>query len=71
MLAQLSDDLKPKEGTYYYKAHSEHKGFDEAIAARKKEGEADADADVKMERAKVEEGEAERVMLKEAEAEGI
>lgn len=69
MLAQLSDELKPKEGTYYYKAHSEHKGFDEAIAARKKEGE--ADADVKMERAKVEEGEAERVMLKEAEAEGI
>ena len=67
MLAQLSDELKPKEGTYYYKAHSEHKGFDEAIAARKKEG----DADVKMERAKVQEGEAERVMLKEAEAEGI
>ncbi|KAI4224814.1 MAG: hypothetical protein L6R36_004376 [Xanthoria steineri] len=67
VLAQLSDELKPKEGTYYYKAHSEHKGFDEAIAARKKEGE----EDVKMERAKVEEGEAERVMLKEAEAEGI
>ncbi|KAL8874834.1 MAG: hypothetical protein Q9192_009138, partial [Flavoplaca navasiana] len=48
VLAQLSDELKPKEGTFYYKAHSEHKGFDEAVAARKKEGE----EDTKMERAR-------------------
>ncbi|KAI4282608.1 MAG: hypothetical protein L6R38_002800 [Xanthoria sp. 2 TBL-2021] len=67
VLAQLSDELKPKEGTYYYKAHSEHKGFDEAVAARKKEGEEDA----RMESAKVGDGEAESIMLKEAEAEGI
>lgn len=27
VLAKLSDELKPKEGTYYYKRHSEHAGF--------------------------------------------
>ncbi|KAL8857560.1 MAG: hypothetical protein Q9178_005888 [Gyalolechia marmorata] len=66
VLAQLSDELKPKEGTYYYKAHSEHKGFDEAVAKMKKDN-----SDEKMEIAEVEEREAEQVMLQEAEAEGI
>ncbi|KAL8770858.1 MAG: hypothetical protein Q9209_003509 [Squamulea sp. 1 TL-2023] len=71
VLAQLSDELKPKEGTYYYKPHSEHKGFDEAVAARKKEKEGGEEGKMEIETAKVEEGEAERVMLKEVEEEGI
>ena len=66
MLAQLSDELKPKEMSYYYKAHSEHKGFDEAVAKMKKDN-----SDEKMEIAEVEEREADEVMLQEAEAEGI
>ncbi|KAL8728820.1 MAG: hypothetical protein Q9166_005137 [cf. Caloplaca sp. 2 TL-2023] len=66
VLAQLSDELKPKEGTFYYKPHSEHKGFDEVVAAMKKESD-----EGKMESAKVEDREAEKVMMKEAEEEGI
>ncbi|KAL8661312.1 MAG: hypothetical protein Q9202_005677 [Teloschistes flavicans] len=31
VLAQLSDELKPKEGSYYYKRHSEHAGFAEVV----------------------------------------
>ncbi|KAL8954887.1 MAG: hypothetical protein Q9183_006884, partial [Haloplaca sp. 2 TL-2023] len=31
ILSQLSEGLKPKEGSYYYKAHSEHAGFAEVV----------------------------------------
>jgi hypothetical protein len=27
VLAELPDELQPKDGSYYYKAHSEHAGF--------------------------------------------
>lgn len=67
VLAQLSPNLKPREGSFYYKIHSEHKGFSEIVAAAKK-----VDDEVKPveEVAKVEDAEAEKVMVKEAEEEG-
>ncbi|KAL8724106.1 MAG: hypothetical protein Q9181_006983 [Wetmoreana brouardii] len=33
VLAQLSPELKPKEGSFYYKRHSDHAGFAEVVAA--------------------------------------
>ncbi|KAL8801537.1 MAG: hypothetical protein Q9182_004379 [Xanthomendoza sp. 2 TL-2023] len=68
ILAQLSDELKPKESAFYYKAHSAHKDFSTATAVAKKR---DGDGDGEMGRARVEEGEAEKVMLREAEEEGV
>ncbi len=32
ILDQISTDLKPREGHYYYKRHSEHAGFSEMVA---------------------------------------
>jgi Eukaryotic initiation factor 4E len=32
VLDRISPELKPKENSFYYKKHSEHQGFDEAIA---------------------------------------
>lgn len=64
MLAQLSEGLKPRENSFYYKPHSEHKDFSKAVAAAKKAKGGE------MERTEVEEAEAEMVMLKEAEEEG-
>jgi len=32
VLENVSPELKPKEGSYYYKKHSEHAGFTEAVA---------------------------------------
>lgn len=32
VLDRISTELKPKDGSYYYKKHSEHQGFEEAIA---------------------------------------
>ncbi|KAL8684886.1 MAG: hypothetical protein Q9218_008088 [Villophora microphyllina] len=37
VLAQLSDGLKPKEGSYYYKRHSEHTGFAEVVGGKAEE----------------------------------
>ncbi|KAL8798560.1 MAG: hypothetical protein Q9200_007749 [Gallowayella weberi] len=36
ILAQLSEELKPKENAFYYKAHSAHKDFSTAVAVAKK-----------------------------------
>ncbi|KAL8707289.1 MAG: hypothetical protein Q9225_007784 [Loekoesia sp. 1 TL-2023] len=67
VLAQLSPNLKPKEGSYYYKRHSEHTGFSEIVAAAKKDKEEKPVEEV----AKVEDAEAETAMAKEAEEEGV
>ncbi|KAL8678681.1 MAG: hypothetical protein Q9186_004996 [Xanthomendoza sp. 1 TL-2023] len=67
VLAQLSEDLKPKEGAFFYKRHSEHKDFSSAVAVAKKRGGDEGG----MGRARVEEGEAEMVLLREAEEEGV
>ncbi|KAL8827674.1 MAG: hypothetical protein Q9170_006919 [Blastenia crenularia] len=68
VLAQLSPNLKPKEGTYYYKRHEEHAGFSEVVAAAKmKRDEGKGLEEV----AKVEDKEAEMVMVREAEEEGV
>lgn len=32
VMDKLSPELKPKEGSYYYKKHSEHAGFAEAVS---------------------------------------
>lgn len=32
IMEKLTPELKPKEGSYYYKKHSEHAGFAEAVA---------------------------------------
>ncbi|KAL9024646.1 MAG: hypothetical protein Q9196_006360 [Gyalolechia fulgens] len=67
VLAQLSPNLKPKEGSFYYKRHSEHEGFSEIVAAAKNGEEVKPVEEV----AKVEDAEAEKVMVKEAEEEGV
>ena len=33
VLENLSEEIKPREGSYYYKKHSEHAGFTGAAAA--------------------------------------
>ncbi|KAL8945837.1 MAG: hypothetical protein Q9222_007680 [Ikaeria aurantiellina] len=68
ILSQISPNLKPKEGSFYYKKHSEHNGFSEVIAAMKK------DDDIKSpeeEAAKVKVGEVEKAMKEEDEQEGV
>lgn len=35
VLDKLSPELKPKEGSYYYKKHSEHAGYEESVAGAK------------------------------------
>ena len=32
ILEQISTNMKPREGHYYYKRHSEHAGFSEVVA---------------------------------------
>ncbi|KAL8923885.1 MAG: hypothetical protein Q9208_004321 [Pyrenodesmia sp. 3 TL-2023] len=76
ILAQLSDNLKPKEGSFYYKKHSEHAGFEEIVAAAKKmRGEGDGkvgDGDAEVEElGKVEDAEAEKVLMREVEEEEV
>ena len=80
MLDKISPELKPKEGSYYYKRHSEHQGYAEALAKSKEEAEAkkaeaertaaeekaaESEASGKIEEAKVTEGEAERAEAEE------
>jgi len=78
IMEKISPELKPKDGSYYYKKHNEHIGFEEVIAkAREKDGllkEVSAgNLDIKsgsIEEAKVKEGEVERALAEEeAEAE--
>lgn len=35
VLEKISPEIKPKEGSYYYKKHSEHAGYDEVVAGAK------------------------------------
>ncbi|KAL8712148.1 MAG: hypothetical protein Q9220_003582 [cf. Caloplaca sp. 1 TL-2023] len=68
IFTQLSSNLKPKEGSFYYKKHSEHSGFSEVIAAMRK------DEDVKSpeeEAAKVKVGEVEKAMMEEDQREEV
>ena len=56
VLAKISPELRPKEGSYYYKRHSEHAGFSDVLA---KANEALLISG-KIEEAKIREGEIER-----------
>ncbi|KAL8750362.1 MAG: hypothetical protein Q9184_006452 [Pyrenodesmia sp. 2 TL-2023] len=66
VLAQLSENLKPKEGSYYYKRHSEHAGFEEIVAAARKKGKGESEGEEVKE---VGDAEAEKVLLREVEEE--
>ena len=69
MLAKLSPSLAPKEkSNYYYKKHSEHKGFDEVVAKAKSESASAAskeDGGGKIPEAEVNEEESEKALMKE------
>lgn len=75
MLAKLSPHLTPKESSnYYYKKHSEHKGFNEVVASAKlaeapKEKEGEGENPGKILEAEVRKEESEKALLKEKEAE--
>ncbi|KAL9033137.1 MAG: hypothetical protein Q9214_007652 [Letrouitia sp. 1 TL-2023] len=56
ILQKISPEVKPKHGSYYYKRHSEHNGFKEAIAAAK-ETKKSAEEDTKIVEAETEKGE--------------
>ena len=65
VLEKMSPEIKPKEGSYYYKKHSEHAGFNDVVSKA-------ADAALtsgKIEEAKVKEEEVELAIIKEVEAE--
>lgn len=65
-------DLTPKDGSYYYKKHSEHAGFSEVVAKAQAEEKLALLTGGEIEEARVGEAEVERVMLeeeKQAEAE--
>ena len=51
VVRSMPDHLRPKEGSYYYKKHSEHEGFD-ASAAKKNEESKKSKADSEPQRAK-------------------
>ena len=66
ILAKISPELKPKEGSYYYKKHSEHAGYNDVVS---KAAETEA-LSGKIEEAKVKDVEIERAIEEEeAEAE--
>jgi len=65
ILAELSPELKPRDGSYYYKQHCEHSGFSEVVA---KAAEAVL-VSGEIKEAKVGEHEVERELLREEEEE--
>jgi hypothetical protein len=65
VMEKISPELKPREGSFYYKKHSEHAGFTEAIA----NAAASAPTPGKIEEAVVQEREADKQMLEEAKQE--
>lgn len=73
MLKGLSPNLHPKDGSYYYKRHSEHAGFTEVVAKAKHARLAqEAKDDLgKITEAEVKEEEGDQALLKEAEGEEI
>lgn len=56
ILTKISPDIRPKDGSYYYKRHSEHAGFSDVLAKAAE----NALISGKIEEAKVREGEVER-----------
>lgn len=60
ILAKISPDVQPKDGSYYYKRHSEHAGYDEALARAKAAAESQV-LSGKIEEAKVKKEEVERL----------
>lgn len=73
MLNGLSANLRPKDGSYYYKRHSEHAGFNDVVA-KAKEAQAAQEAQDdqgKIVEAEVKEEEGNQALLKEAEGEEI
>lgn len=73
MLDQISPELKLKDGSWYYKKHSEHAGFNEVVAkareARlaKEADEAKVVDDGKIVEAEVKEDEGNKALLQDAE----
>lgn len=65
--------MKAKEGSFYYKKHSEHATFNEVVAKAKsarlakEAAESKAEDDGKITEAEVKEGEGDYALLKEAE----
>ena len=72
MFDKISPSLTPKEGSWYYKKHSEHAGFNEVVArareARLAKEAADAEVvdDGKIVEAEVKEDEGNQALLQEA-----
>lgn len=73
ILKGLSPNLHPKDGSYYYKRHSEHAGFTDVVAKAKAAQvmEEAKDDQGKILEAEVKEEEGNRALLKEAEGEEI
>lgn len=43
VISEVSDEVRPKDGSYFYKKHSQHAGFDEAVAKAKADAQAKID----------------------------
>lgn len=73
MLNGLSPNLRPKDGSYYYKRHSEHAGFTDVVAKAKEAQvvQEAKDDQGKIVEAEVKEEEGNQALLKEAEGEEI
>lgn len=76
LLAQVSTELKPKDGSYHYKKHSDHIGFNEAIAKAKEAEDAKNAKDTandtgEIVEAEVKEDEGNKALLKDAEGESV
>lgn len=74
VLDKLSPELKPKEGSYYYKKHSEHAGFSEVVAKAKEAEDAKKAKEMRIDSGKIEEAEvkqdeADKALMEEVAAE--
>ena len=71
VLAILGPELKPREGSFYYKQHSEHAGFNDVVAKAKEVEDAKSAQtspsvdDGKIVEAEVQEGEGDMALLKD------
>ena len=67
MLAKLSPELTPKDkSNYYYKKHSEHKGYNEVVA-KARSAQASKEDEGQIPEAEVKQEESEKALMKEAE----
>lgn len=86
VLEKVTPELKPKEGSYYYKKHSEHAGYEEVVGAAKERARKKLEAhevketakkqeaiekEDKIEDAIVTEEEGNKALLKDAEGEDV